>query len=305
MNKLDVLQFINRAKETAAKKLDLSNKGITELPDEIGDLVHLESLDLSYNNIEQLPSSICNLKNLRDLLLLRNKIQKLPALIGSLANLKMLDISYNPLVNIPQHIGQAKNLEIFDAGYCKISHLPVEITQLYSLKQLSLEENPMIFPPEKVVKRGLYATMHYLTIEKRKDEASRVMMQVFNMPEKVQPSFRRYIEYFNHMISKANSKDVVFDIKFLNQDFYQEMDLDAGVDNYLYDIISFLKEKIEKITTEDQSIDIRHSYFENKMDGVKEKLHHLSNSLDQKILDIKGIKHEIKGLYNFLDEKRD
>lgn len=303
MNKTDILHFINKIKESKAKKLDLSNRGITELPNEIGELTWITSIDISYNNIRELPASIIQLQNLKTLLLVRNNISRLPNGIGQLKNLRTLDVSYNPLVKLPKEIGFLSHLEFLDASFCELRTLPLELTNLFGIKKLNLEENPLQFPPLKVVKRGLYATMHYLTIEKRKSEASRVMIQVFNMPEKIQASFNEYIQYFNQMVSKANNKEVIFNTNFVNQDFYQEMDLNAGVDGYLHDVIRYIQEKVQLLGKQADKEVVHQAYFESRMLQVREQLMRFNTSLDNKIDEIKAMKNELKDLYDFMDDK--
>lgn len=301
MDKSDVLQVILRSKQDNATMLDLSNKGIEELPDELGELTSLKTLNLSYNNITELPDSIILLKNLESLLLTRNKIERLPNGIGNLSKLETLDISYNPIVKIPRELGLYQNLSSLDASFCEIERLPLELTNLISLKDFNIEDNPIEFPPQKVVKRGLYAIMHFLTIEKRKKEASKVMIQIFNLPEKIHAPFRQYLKYFNQMISEANHKEVFFDLNFINQDFYQEMDLNAGVEGYLYDIMRYIQEKVDTIKNTDQlNSEIKSIYFESRMNDLKARLHKFNDSLDDKIDEIKKMKDELSGLYESL-----
>jgi hypothetical protein len=303
MDKADVLQFILRSKQKKTTTLDLSNKGITELPDEIGDITWIKALNLSYNNITSLPSSICELVNLEKLFLTRNKLTKLPVGLANLQKLKILDLSYNPLVKIPREIGLYCNLDSLDASFCELRSLPIDLTNLYNLKTLNLEENPLEFPPQKVIKRGLYAIMHFLSMEKRKKEASRVMIQIFNLPEKIQPAFKQYIRYFNQMVSEANQKDVVFDLNFVNQDFYQEMDLNAGVEGYLYDIMRYIQEKVDTLKQKgDMDSNASAIFNESRINELKSRLHKFNDSLDDKIDEIRKIKTELKGLSDSLDD---
>ena len=49
-----------------------------------------------------------------------------------------------------------------------------------------------------------------------------------------------------------------FDLNFINQDFYQEMDLDSGVEGYLYDIMRYIQEKVDTIkSTEELNSEVK------------------------------------------------
>lgn len=245
MNKEEIVFFIKKAKEKKSKSLDLSNRDLIELPHEIGELTSLEHLDLSYNNIREIPPTIGRLVNLKTLLLLRNKIKVLPAEIGFLRELNLIDISHNCFETIPKEIGHLSQLRSLDASYGQIKTLPLEFIELLSLKELFLEENPFEFPPQKVVKRGLYATMHFLTTERKRIDAAKVMLQVFNMPKSLQEPFKQYLAYFNDLVSSANKKEIRFDTKFIkHEDLGADIEINVGVENYLYDFMKFIKDKI-------------------------------------------------------------
>ena len=50
---------------------DLSNRGLSSIPEAVTDLTELEELDLPYIYLEELPTSINKLKNLKMLRLMR------------------------------------------------------------------------------------------------------------------------------------------------------------------------------------------------------------------------------------------
>ncbi len=302
MDKSDVKHLIRTAAESNTDKIDLSNKGITELPDEIGELTSLKSLNISYNNISEIPNSICKLVNLEELFLVRNNVSKLPANFSMLSKLKVLDVSNNPLVKLPKELGSCCELEILDSSFCELKSLPLELTNLLGLKSLNLEENPIEFPPHKVIKRGLYAIMHFLALEKKKNEASKVMLQVFNLPEKIQGPFREYIQFFNKMISTANNKEMLFEINFINQEFYKEMELNTEVESYLFDVMRYIQQKLEQVKNTHTDSNMKEAYFENRLSEIKEQLFKFNSSLDDKIDEIKHMKKDLNSLFNILDQ---
>ena len=68
----------------------LSEKNLTSLPKEIGNLVNLRELDLNYNQLTSLPKEIGSLVNLEELYLDFNQLTSLPKEIGNLINLRKI-----------------------------------------------------------------------------------------------------------------------------------------------------------------------------------------------------------------------
>lgn len=301
MDREDLLALFLMAQKEKLEKLDLSNRDITEIPSEIGDLTFLKELNLSYNNIKSLPAEISKLVNLEVLLLLRNDLELLPPQIGKLQNLKMLDVSHNQLKAVPEEISQLANLQTFDASYCKIATLPVTFINLLSLKELYLEYNAFIFPPEKVVKRGLYATMHFLTEEKRKQEAAKVLVQVFSMPHELQIAFRQYLQYFHDVIAKANDHPIQLDINFINQSPVSETH--PEMETYLHDFMNFVK---STITTFEPTVKVSpvERAYDLQSEELRKQISHFNETLNAKVSEIQAIQSHIKTLTAIIDGKK-
>src|SRR4051812_29721957 len=86
--KKEILELLRTNPEIT--KLNLSNRGINILPDEIGLLINLVDLNLDNNNLETLPEIIGNLASLETLKVGGNLLKELPSTIGKLENLKIL-----------------------------------------------------------------------------------------------------------------------------------------------------------------------------------------------------------------------
>jgi len=112
-------------------KVVLSNKNLTTLPKEIGNLKNLWSLDLQFNLLTTLPPEIGNLKNLEWLDLQFNLLTTLPAEIGNLKNLRWLYLNENHLTTLPPEIGKLKNLKsLWLGGNPKFYMNPEKLGQL-------------------------------------------------------------------------------------------------------------------------------------------------------------------------------
>lgn len=302
MDRDEVLEAIELAKEQKLKKLSLSNRGITELPPEISRLSQVQKLDLSYNNIKKLPDEFCHLTNLGSLYLNHNELETLPGYFGNLAHLSNLDLSHNQIFQLPDSLGNMNNLVHLDLSFNKIKKLPLSMVNLTGLKKLYLENNPSEFPPEKVIKRGLYATMHFLFGEIRKKESAKVMMQVYNMPRDLITPFTTYIQCFNDLVSSANDQLINFDVKYIKQDFTANVDVDIEMEKYLLDFVSFIKSNIGQ-----------KSFSEYKQEGkglmalqladLSQQLGGVAKSLNEKMDEMKNLQDRIEKLTKMIEKE--
>ncbi|XP_020208370.1 putative disease resistance RPP13-like protein 1 isoform X2 [Cajanus cajan] len=99
--------------------LSLSHYVLSEVPDSVGNLMHLCSLDLSNTGIVKLPESTCSLSNLQILKLNNCKyLKKLPSSFHKLIKLRRLELIYTHLREVPTRLGQLKNLQILMSSFC-------------------------------------------------------------------------------------------------------------------------------------------------------------------------------------------
>lgn len=300
MDAQDVSIFIESLDPEKTKNLDLSNKDIEEIPASIARLTNLQHLDLSYNNLKHLPDEISQLTNLKTLLLLRNQLVDLPRNITQLISLQVLDVSYNELVYLPRDIEKLQELSFLDASYNQIRELPLEFTQLRNLKELHLDENPFIFPPEKIIKRGLYATMYYLNEHKRKLSASRVNIHIYNLPEDVQPAFNDYLESFRDIISQRTGNLFNFDLHFIALDTEKTMNINKQALGYIYDFIYFIKENVETMKyAPGQRPEL--SLFETQVRDLKNQINKFNLDLNTKMEEMRLLQSKLNNLTKMLE----
>ena len=130
--------------------LDLWGKGLTSLPEALGDLKSLKCLNLELNQLTSLPESIGQLNSLERLDLGRNQLTSLPESFRGLQSLQILSLAYNKFTSLPESLGQLHSLQELNLGYNKLSFLPESLGQLHSLQRLDLDHNQLTFLPESL-----------------------------------------------------------------------------------------------------------------------------------------------------------
>ncbi|XP_038975749.1 putative disease resistance RPP13-like protein 1 [Phoenix dactylifera] len=105
-------------KLTCLQVLDLSFSEIEELPDSVGDLIHLRYLGLYRTEIQRLPESVCWLYNLQTLELGECfRLQELPKGTSYMVNLRHLGLHVDwetgadSMMSMPQRIGKLTSLQ--------------------------------------------------------------------------------------------------------------------------------------------------------------------------------------------------
>jgi internalin A len=151
-----VYERIRQAREQKMDVLDLSfhyqdpGARLTELPEEILDLLWLKALHLSGNHLSSLPETIARLPNLTTLDLHNNQLTSLPESIARLPNLTTLDLGSNRLSSLPETITRLPNLTTLDLGSNRLSSLPEPISGLTNLTTLNLGHNELSTLPESI-----------------------------------------------------------------------------------------------------------------------------------------------------------
>ncbi|KAL1538231.1 putative disease resistance protein RGA1 [Salvia divinorum] len=121
------------------QSLLLSGCELTEIPREIGNLVHLRQLDLSWNGLEELPESMYSLVELRSLSLRYCSLKEIQKEIGNLVQLRELDLSRNrEIKELPASICSLVELQILNIEETAINCLPEALGELSNLRRLKL-----------------------------------------------------------------------------------------------------------------------------------------------------------------------
>ena len=123
--------------------LDISNKGITRVPEELWQLGSLEVLNLSENRLKEVPGELGKLSNLQKLNLSRNKLRKVPGELGMLSSLWWLDLDENELKEVPGELGKLSSLRWLYLSGNRLREVPVELGKLGSLEVLDLSGNEL------------------------------------------------------------------------------------------------------------------------------------------------------------------
>jgi len=108
--------------------LNLSNQGLSKIPDYVFGQNNLEELNVSGNKLTgAIQAEIRHLSNLRVLNASHNQMTGVPAEIGQLEKLETLDLSYNQLTGLPYELGNLKNLKTLNISGNNYSQQDLDI----------------------------------------------------------------------------------------------------------------------------------------------------------------------------------
>ncbi|MHC3994827.1 GNAT family N-acetyltransferase [Thiomicrolovo sp. ZZH C-3] len=152
------------------KRLDLSNRGLQQLPEAFGLLRELVAVNLGNNKLSSLPESMASMTKLSNVDLRRNAFTAVPALLGALpvrslnlsgnrisevseltrfTMLRVLDLSGNVLEGFADCLSVPNEIRTLNLSTNYIKELSGMLAQLTSVERLNLEGNLITsIPPE-------------------------------------------------------------------------------------------------------------------------------------------------------------
>lgn len=131
----------NRYKLQDLGELDISNKGINELPKEIGKLTNLKILNVDENNLKEFPKELYQLKNLIMFSFLNNDISYISEDIENFRGLLHFGACYNRITTIPKSFFKLKNLISICFHGNKLTSFPDDIRHLSKLASITISNN--------------------------------------------------------------------------------------------------------------------------------------------------------------------
>ena len=133
-------------------ELDISDKGITELPKEIGKLSNLKILLLDNNNIKEFPNELYQLRNLILLSFIKNKISYISEEVINLQKLLMFAACHNEVELVPNNFFRLKNLTNFCLHGNRLTTLSNDLGNLSNLTSISISNNDIALLPQSISK---------------------------------------------------------------------------------------------------------------------------------------------------------
>ena len=131
-------------------KLNLNDKGLTNLPEDFVNLINLRTLALSRNKFTNIPQVLKSFPNLLSFSINDNQIKEIPIWMWDLYNLERLNLAQNPISDFPEGITRLKKLTYLGLFQCNLSNLPSDITTLANLEELDLHGNEISELPNGV-----------------------------------------------------------------------------------------------------------------------------------------------------------
>ncbi len=129
-------------------QLDLSFRGMDEVPTDLQELRHIAHVDLSGNVLTRLGRIVARLPRLESLRINGNQLSHLNPTVSRMARLQFLDASTNLLESLPAGLSKLQRLRYLDISRNELDVLPNFITEMFALEELHASRNPIREIPE-------------------------------------------------------------------------------------------------------------------------------------------------------------
>lgn len=130
--------------------LDLSFRGMDEVPTELEALTHLRSVDLSGNVLTQLGRIVARLPHLEKLKANGNQLTRLNPTISKMGQLKSLDLSFNTLFYLPASMAKLQSLVELNISHNDLEELSNSLTEMRPLESLDASYNALLRLPNRM-----------------------------------------------------------------------------------------------------------------------------------------------------------
>lgn len=127
------------------QNLQLNNKTLTTLPDNIGNLSALDILRIGNNQLTTLPLSIGHFNHLKTLDIHQNNISTIEDTLFANVHLEVLEIQNNTITNLSERIGDLQQLSTLKLAHNNLPALPQKINALQQLSTLTVNDNFLSF----------------------------------------------------------------------------------------------------------------------------------------------------------------
>ena len=134
------------------RELDLSERNLTAVPEEVFAMKSLEHLYLVRNEFKELPDALATLPALTYLNLDGNKLTGVPESLGGAVKLKWLRLNENQIVSLPDSLGKLGDLRRFYARRNRLKEVPAFLKSCTRLEDLALDGNFIAEVPDWLVK---------------------------------------------------------------------------------------------------------------------------------------------------------
>ncbi|MGK7958886.1 MAG: COR domain-containing protein [Crocosphaera sp.] len=160
MESQEILALLEQAGNKNWEEVDLSNKGLSSIPDLLWDLTNIKFLNLSNNRIKNIPEKISNLYNLKWIIIDNNCLANMPFCIFDMSSVEILTLNANLLDSIPEINTNNCQIRIIDLSENRLSTFPRFLTNIKTLEWLDISDNKIPKIPPQIKNLGNLITFN-------------------------------------------------------------------------------------------------------------------------------------------------